>query len=189
MLQNSWRRFNNRGRDFIVFPVGARREFAPLNRGAFERGNKFISETTIGWMTGEQDGQKERERESFTYESFLMHGTVLEFRGRCRAGERLSWPRMRSSPRNDKWTLLNRELSYRAAINIAPDKVTNLKEIQYKSRGNSIGDLIRARALARRGDSINHRSELSSPPRSSFPPPLLLPSLPPFPSLASFVSY
>lgn len=49
-----------------------------------------------------------------------------------------------SSPRNDKWTPLNRELSYRAAINIAPDKVTNLKEIQYKSHGNSIGDLIRA---------------------------------------------
>lgn len=44
--------------------------------------------------------------------------------------------------------LLNRELSYRAAINIVPDKVTNLKEIQYKSHGNSIGDLILAEELS-----------------------------------------
>lgn len=83
--------------------------------------------------------------------------------GRCRERETLFRRAMRSSPRNDKWTLLNRELSYRAAINIAPDKVTNLKEIQYKSHGNSIGDLIRA--------ELSLAAETPLITRSSFPPP------------------
>lgn len=91
-----------------------------------------------------------------------MYRTVLSSRPLLRARERLS------SPRNDKWTPLNRELSYRAAINIAPDKVTNLKEIQYKSHGNSIGDLIRAElSLAAETPLITallHRSSFSPLP-------------------------
>lgn len=46
---------------------------------AFERGDKFISETTIGGVTEANvrwaTAGRERE-ESFTYESFLMHRTV-----------------------------------------------------------------------------------------------------------------
>jgi len=93
-------------------------------------------------------------------------------RGRCCArGRETLLAAMRSSPRNDKWTLLNRELSYRAAINIAPDKVTNLKEIQYKSYGNSIGDLIRA--------ELSLAAETPLITGSSLPSTLLLPSPPP----------
>lgn len=70
--------------------------------------------------------------------------------------------------------LLNRELSYRPAINIVPDKVTNLKEIQYKSHGNSIGDLILAEL------SLAAETPLITP----FSSPLSLP-LSPFSSLCS----
>lgn len=77
---------------------------------------------------------------------------------------------------------LNRELSYRVAINIAPDKVTNLKEIQYKSYGNSIGDLIPGElSLAMETPLITtSSSQLCS---SSFSPPCPLPPLSETPSL------
>lgn len=46
---------------------------------AFERGNKFISETTIGGVTRRR-ARWESRGESFTYESFLMHGTLWRSR-------------------------------------------------------------------------------------------------------------